>query len=184
MSHLSDSDAAIEQLLAKQALHELVTGYSRAVDRLDLAAFVELFHADAVIDSGVVRGAPAYFAQEFDHWVRGHARILFHAVTNEWFRIDGERAIGESYVLAVVRLRGDSGERDMLTVGRYLDRFELRELRWKFSERRFVLDHNITLTDGGAPLIEAAAADGLRGTFGTLDPIYRFWGHPERPGPR
>jgi len=41
----------IRDLLAKQELAELCAAYSRAVDRLDEAALVDLFHADAVIDT-------------------------------------------------------------------------------------------------------------------------------------
>jgi SnoaL-like domain len=167
--------ARIEDLIAKQELHELCAGYSRAVDRLDEAAFVELCHADAVIDSGVLRGAPEYFAREFGRWVREHARVISHAVTNEWFLVEGSHAIGESYVIAVSRLRGEPAETDYLTVGRYFDRFERRDGRWKFSERRFVLDHSVKLGTATEPLAELAKPGDGRGAFAPNDPIYRFW---------
>jgi hypothetical protein len=170
--------AQIEGLIAKQELHELCAGYSRAVDRLDEAAFVELCHSDAVIDSGVLRGAPDYFARGFTRWVREHARVISHAVTNEWFLIDGRRAIGESYVIAVSRLRGEPLETDFLTFGRYFDRFEQRDGRWKFSERRFVLDHSVRLASTVEPLAEPAEPGDGRGAFAPHDPIYRFW--PQR----
>jgi hypothetical protein len=170
-----DLIAEIERLLAKQALHELNTAYSRAVDRLDEPALVDLFHSDAIIDSGVLRGTPAYFAREFALWVRRNARIISHAVTNEWFSIDGPRAIGESYVVALIRLRDDTGESDVLTVGRYFDRFEYRDNRWRFWERRFVLDHSVTLSAGAAPLPDPGPPSDGRGAFAPHDPIYRFW---------
>ena len=168
----------IEHLVAKQELHELCVGYSRAVDRLDEAALVELCHSDAVIDSGVLRGAPDYFAREFSRWVRAYARVICHAVTNEWFLIDGLHAIGESYVIALSRLRGEPLESDVLTFGRYFDRFEQRDGRWKFSERRFVLDHSVKLASTAEPLAESAGSGDGRGAFAPHDPIYRFW--PQR----
>ena len=106
--------------------------------------------------------------------MRPHSRLVFHAVTNEWFRIDGDEAIGESYVIAVRRLRAQSGERDTLTVGRYFARFERRSNRWKFIERRFVLDHYIAGHDD-APLPDSWAQGDGRGAFAPHDPIYRFW---------
>ena len=165
----------LEALLAKQALHELNTAYSRSVDRLDEAAFVALFHVDAIVDSGVLRGEPVYFAREFARWIRRHGRVTSHAITNEWFQIDGDRAVGESYVVAIARLRGDPKESDVLTFGRYFDRFERRDGAWKFAERRFVLDHSVTLSTSAEPLPEPTAPSDGRGAFAPDDPIYRFW---------
>ena len=176
MSSSGVAQRELEQLLAKQTLHELLTAFSRGVDRLDEAALVELFHPDAVIDSGVIRGDPKHFASEFVRWVRLHARLVFHAVTNEWFQVDGPNAIGESYVVAVSRLRGDPGESDVLTVGRYFDRFERREKVWKFIERLFVLDHSMFQTANSEPLPERDLPSEGRGAFAPHDPIYRFWG--------
>jgi len=171
----SDPDR-MRELLAKQDLAELCAAYSRAVDRLDEAAFVELFHPDAVIDSGVLRGDPSHFAREFSAWVRARARVIFHALCQHWFVVDGESARGESYVLAVARLIEPEGrERDVLTAGRYLDRFERRKGRWRFLERRFVVDHSVARgrTEPALP-VPPEGADG-HGCFGAADPVFSFW---------
>lgn len=170
------AEVGVRVLLAKQDLAELCAAYSRAVDRLDEAAFVELFHPDAVIDSGVLRGDPAYFAREFAAWVRSRARVIFHALCQQWFVVDGNAARGESYVLAVARLfEADGQERDVLTAGRYLDRFECREGRWRFLERRFVVDHSVARSQAEPAM--PAPPDGTegRGCFGPADPVFRFW---------
>jgi SnoaL-like domain len=150
MDTSSHRQSEIEGLLTKQTLHELVAAYSHAVDRLDEAAFLELFHGDAIIDSGVLRGEPLDFMRGFTEWIRVNAIVTSHAVTNEWFRIDGSQAVGESYVTALSRLRGEPADHDVLAVGRYFDRFERRDGKWKFSERRFVLDHTVTLAPATA----------------------------------
>jgi hypothetical protein len=169
------TSADVEQLLAKMALHELNTGYCRAVDRVDEAAFVALFHPDAIVDSGVLRGSPAEFAPRFANWIRTRGRVTSHAVSNEWYVVDGDRAVGETYVVAVARLISDPGEKDTLTVGRYFDRFERRDGVWKFSERRFVMDHTLTLADGLPPLPADNPADETHGHLAPHDPICRFW---------
>jgi hypothetical protein len=177
-----DLRAEVELLVAKQALHELNTAYCRAVDRLDGTALVDLFCSTGMIDSGVLRGPPVYFAHEFAIWVRRNARVIFHAITNEWFAIDGPRAIGESYVLALSRLRTKTGESDVLTAGRYLDRFEYSDTRWRFSARRFVLDHSTTLSAGESAQPEPGQIGDGRGCFAPHDPVYQFWEqlHPRR----
>jgi hypothetical protein len=138
----------LEQLLIKQTLHELVARFSRAADRLDAPAMQALFHPDAHIDSGVLQGPPEYFAVEFVRWVGQNARLIFHAVSSELFEIDGTKASGESYMMAISRInatpQSSDADLDVLTAGRYLDRFEQRDGRWKFTERRFVLDYSIS----------------------------------------
>jgi hypothetical protein len=139
---------AIEQLLIKQALHELNAKFSRAADRLDAPAMQALFHPDAHIDSGVLQGPPDYFAPEFVRWVRQNARVTFHSVSSELFEIEGTKASGESYMMALSRLNATpespAVDLDVLTAGRYLDRFEQREGCWKFTQRRFILDYSIS----------------------------------------
>lgn len=138
----------LEILLIKQALHELNARFSRAADRLDAPAMQALFHPDAHIDSGVLQGPPEYFATEFVRWVKQNARVIFHSVSSELFEIEGTRASGETYMMAISRLNStpqSSGtDLDVLTAGRYLDRFEQRDGCWKFTERRFILDYSIS----------------------------------------
>jgi hypothetical protein len=166
----------LQALLAKQDLAELNAAYSRAVDRLDEQALVDLFHPDAFVDSGVLHGDPRYFAREFVKWVRTHARVVSHSVCQQWFDVDGDVARGETYVLAVARLKEKGGtERDVLTAGRYLDRYARRDGRWRFLERRFVVDHSVA-HGSSAPAATGAdtPAEG-RGCFGSADPVYRLW---------
>jgi hypothetical protein len=138
----------LEQLLIKQTLHELTARFSRAADRLDASAMEALFHPDAHIDSGVLRGPPAYFAPEFVRWVRRNARVVFHSVSSGVFEIEGTKASGESYVMAISRLNAtpesSGADSDVLTVGRYMDRFEQRAGQWKFTQKCFVLDYSIS----------------------------------------
>ncbi|HVO46823.1 MAG TPA: nuclear transport factor 2 family protein [Steroidobacteraceae bacterium] len=138
----------LEELLIKQRLHELVVEYSSAADRCDEAALRELFHPDGLMDSGVLRGTPEFFAREFAKWVHSFARVTFHAVTNQRFHVSGTEATGEAYVVAVAQLiePGEDGKpagRDVLTFGRYIDRFQERQGVWKFLERRFELRHQM-----------------------------------------
>ncbi len=152
----------VEELLIKQELHELVADYSRAVDTCDESALRALFHQDGVIDSGVLRAEPERFARLYVEWVRRNASVVFHAVTNVRFRVTGREATGECYVLAVSRVRADAAEahaateateRDVLTAGRYLDRFQERDGAWKFLERRFVPVHALSWVSGGSELL-------------------------------
>jgi len=166
--------SALEQLVSKQALSELVAAYSRAADRCDEDALAALFHPGSEIDSGVIRAEARQFAHEFVAWVREHSAGLSHAVCSSWFELRGDAAVGETYVVALCRFVEKHGGGQALTFGRYLDRFERRDGRWKFSERRFVVDG-----DGRLPVDASSSSRSNR--FKPHDPIYALWSQLQNP---
>jgi hypothetical protein len=165
----------LDELLAKQSLHELMAAYCRAVDRADEKALRDLFHPEAIVEGGVVNGAAAAFASGVASWLRSNAPVAFHTITNEYFEVSGDHAIGECYVLAINTTRGDAGDTDTITAGRYLDRFERRGGQWKFIEHTFVMDSNIN-QPGSAVFDDAIHPPGrMRGAYSPDDPSAAFW---------
>jgi hypothetical protein len=163
-------DADIDVVLSKQALHELCMAYARGVDRADPTLLASLFHEDSSVISGVINASGPQFAREITAFVRGNLERCFHSVANMWFEIDGDGAVGESYVIAVATAGGN----DVMTGGRYIDAFERRNGKWKFKSRSFVIDWSSTQPTshetGGM-----YAALTTRGSYGTSDPVYSFW---------
>lgn len=170
MSANAISDEAIDQALSRQALHDLSMAYARAADRADAELMESLFHEDATVISGVVNGDGKRFARDIVAFVRANLERGFHSVANEWYEIKGDKAIGESYVIAMVTAGGN----DIMTGGRYIDSFERRTGVWKFKSRNFVVDwtttHPTTFESGGM-----YSALPTRGRFGKEDPVYAFW---------
>jgi len=123
----------------------------------------------------MINGDARYFAREVPKWLRANARLVFHTITNEWFVVDGDRAAGESYVLALSTTRGDKGDLDTITGGRYLDRFERRNGTWKFIERTFVMDSNINQASTAVYDDAMHPPSEARGAYKPDDPSYRFW---------
>ena len=168
---------ALDELLAKQRLTELIAAYSRAADRADEQLLASLFHPDAVCDSGVIRAQGPEFARRFVVWAHEYAAVLSHCACSSWFDIDGDRAIGETYVLAMCRLNQRHGGSQSLVAGRYLDGFERRAGEWRFSSRRFVVDCEQPPREASAAeaMQPEAEATPLRGGFKPADPIFQFW---------
>ena len=130
----------IRELLDKQALHELVLRYCRAVDRADEELLLSCYHPDAFDDHGSFRGGPAEFAEH----LRGgtlnpeiQVGPVQHALTNAVFEVRGDVAYGESYVEVRRTLADGRLERAM---GRYVDRFERRDGEWRIAHRRVLLE--------------------------------------------
>jgi hypothetical protein len=163
-------DADVDRVLSKQALHELCMAYARGVDRGDVGLLSSLFHDDSSVISGIVNGSGPEFSRRIVEFVRTNLERCFHSVANTWFEIDGDGAVGESYVIAVATAGGN----DVMTGGRYIDAFERRGGIWKFKSRSFVMDWSSTQptsyqTDG------MYASLTTRGCFGKDDPVYQHW---------
>lgn len=172
-----ESATALDELLTKQRLTELVAAYSRAADRADEQLLASLFHSGAICDSGVIRAEGQEFARRFVAWTHEYAAALAHCVCSSWFELRDDTAIGETYVLAMCQLNERHGAAQSLVAGRYLDRFARRDGEWKFTERRFVVDcaqvsPNEQSGDAMTPQTDATP---LRGGFKPADPIFQFW---------
>jgi hypothetical protein len=166
------SEELIDSVLVRQELRELGLGYCRGVDRADEALLSGLFHPDAIVITGLVNDNGRSFPATMARYVREKLKRPFHSVSNDWYEIAGDRAHGESYVLAAFSRSVDGQERDSLVGGRFIDRFERRDGAWRFSQRTFVLDWSLDspptgVYDGG--MYQQLT---LRGGFKPDDPIY------------
>ncbi|HET8612859.1 MAG TPA: nuclear transport factor 2 family protein [Sphingomonas sp.] len=163
----------IEEAIAKQALHDLVVTYARGVDRGDEALLASVFHPDSQVITGVVDASGPDYARDIVAWVRGNVRSCAHTVSNEYYEVAGDRAVGEVYVLAHMVSAGDDPQ-ETFTGGRYLDRFEKRDGAWRIAERSFIYDWSMTrpLTREETGMYEQLPT---RGGFTPDDPSVAFW---------
>ena len=135
-------EAALCELLDKQACVELVYRLARAVDRCDDALLRSLFHPDATDDHGVFHGTASDFADWVMPVLEGMRRTQ-HMIGNVLIVVEGDRALGESYFIAHHHLPQESGpDVFMVAAGRYLDRFERREGAWRIAHRQAAYDWN------------------------------------------
>jgi hypothetical protein len=164
-------EAALEILFAKQAITEALYEYCRAMDRIDEAATLAVWHPDATCNYSSTEGAPDVLFR--DYLVGStRARASFanhsHQITNVLTHITGERAVSEAYFTASLQSRPEAGMvTEHLWRGRYLDRWVRYEGRWVISRRQVVFDSytpivfdaahhegkplELSLRDGGDP---------------------------------
>ena len=162
---------------AKSEIFDLIVAESRAVDRADEALQRSLWHPGATVDLGAIFQGTA---DEFCDWILGVVRSavrMSHSVSNQWIRVDGTRAVAETYVIALDTRAGDDGDVDTLSGGRYLDRFEAIGGAWKFTHRTFVHDWQMEQpsTDQQDDPDGMYAALRTRGGHYPDDPVYAFW---------
>lgn len=170
MTATPNREAALEAALARAEIHDLLMAYARGVDRADEALLASIFTDDSTVISGVVNGSGAAFARDITAFVRTNLEMCFHSVANEWIDVRGDEAVGEHYVIAQMVQAGT----EVLTGGRYIDRYQRRDGKWLIHSRTFVADwnhsHPSTMERDG--FYEALTN---RGCFGPSDPVYAYW---------
>lgn len=161
-----DREAAIDELLAKEALRDLAMRYSRAIDRRDMELLRSVYHADAVDEHGTV------FKGTVDEFIAAQSTLMAdfeitaHHIANMSYRIDGDRADGELYFTAYHRTRGEAPQ-NIIVHGRYLDNYERRQGVWKIANRWLAWDSFIVL-DAAAELPQLRALGAGAGTVDDL----------------
>lgn len=141
-------DAALQELLDKQAIADVLQRYSRTLDWLDDAGQAGCFWPDAPIDYGFFTGTAADFipvvmaieraSQRRWHFLSAPA-IRFHSA---------DRASVECYGMATgIRQQDDGSWSGGLYGGRYLDEFERRGQEWRIARRQYIMDWKTPLDD-------------------------------------
>jgi len=140
--------------------------YCRGVDRGDKELIKSAYHADGRDERGAAKGPPADFANEVVDRMDKSGTVGQHHITNVYLEIDGDRAIGETYFMALVP---ETGASLRYSFGRYLDTFERRNGAWKIKERKVVLD--FIPTDENGKMADRLKPF-LRGARGPADPSH------------
>lgn len=136
------TDEMLRELLAKERLHELEMAYCRGVDRRDAALLRSIFFEDAIEEHGDMYSGRA---TEFADWVfrdfLPKYELTTHYVLNEWYRVDGDKAEGETHRLSYHRERAaDGSATEAIAACRTFNRYECRDGVWKISYRSVVRD--------------------------------------------
>jgi hypothetical protein len=146
-------DAALQELVAKQAIAEVVARYSRTLDWLDDEGQASCYWPDAAIDYGFFVGTAEAFVPVVMAIERRSAR-RWHMLNGLIVKLDGPaHASAECYGIATgIREEGGAWSGNMYG-GRYLDEFEKRGGEWRISSRRYILDwsHPLPNQPGAVP---------------------------------
>lgn len=175
------TDAALPEglqpLLDRQQIEDVLTRYSRAVDRADIDLLKTCYHDDATEDhAGVFTGT----ARDYVDQIAGilpRAGIMNHMVMNVLVEFaEANAALVEAYILTFARMKKDGEKFDTLTLARSVDRFEKRSGRWAISARRlcFEWNHEMPMLENwGRGLMVADPTALVRGAKRPHDILYR-----------
>jgi hypothetical protein len=147
---MSEIPTDLQRLADRIAIQETLYRYARGIDRRNWDFLASAFHPGASIHQGDFKGS---IEEMIDSVKARHAAIeqSAHMMTNILVEFDGpDGAVVETYYLAYLRndalpaivrtaLIGggapETGKIDMRSLGRYIDRFERRDGRWRIAKR-------------------------------------------------
>ncbi|WP_417207927.1 nuclear transport factor 2 family protein [Antarctobacter sp.] len=124
-----------------EEIRQAMYAYARGVDRADAALFEAAFHDDAYDDHGNFRGDKAQTVATLRRSGQNpEVKASMHHIGNILIDLEGNFANVESYFVAYQRREVGDRTYTRSRAGRYLDRFEKRDGRWRVLRRRVVDD--------------------------------------------
>jgi SnoaL-like protein len=164
--------SALEELLAKQSITEVIYGYCRGLDRMDRSLAVATWHDGGTADYGpIFEGTGAAFVD----WAwKAHEAFVAHShqVTNILIDVDlaNDTAVSESYVTVALRTpEHDGASADVVGRGRYVDRWSRRAGRWAVDHRQYLDDFGALYPVASNEISDRSGSTGRRGPD---DPSY------------
>jgi hypothetical protein len=151
---VTNTDRALQELLDKQAIREVMNRYCRGVDRRDPDMIASAYHPDAYDDHCGWEFSGETVGPGIAQWMSDVTLMTSHQITNITVAIDGDFAGAESYYTETHILKPVDGATECtkgITVGRYVDRLERRDGEWRIIHRRVVSE-----TTSELPYDEAA----------------------------
>jgi len=137
------------ELADRQAITDCMYLYARGVDRSDADLLAEAFWEDGQVVGELYSGGVAEFiAFSVSGGLKNWDRMM-HMITNAIIRIEGDRAVAESYFYGYHVGNAGSPSGDLIISGRYLDRFEKRDDEWRISEKTILFEWYREYPDNG-----------------------------------
>lgn len=129
-------EARLEELEARQAIHELLMNYGRTIDTRDFEAFARLFTADAEYGGGTLQfKGPAAIRERLETSLK--ARPMpgrdWHFLMNETVTLHGDEATAVS--LGAFFVRGEGNKLESNSIAIYTDHLVRQDGVWKFKRR-------------------------------------------------
>ncbi|WP_066969025.1 nuclear transport factor 2 family protein [Rhizorhabdus dicambivorans] len=131
-------DIAVEELLDREKIRHNLARYSRGMDRQDADLIASTYWPEGWDDHGMI-------AADGRAWADGMKPMwptlkMGHMLGQSCIEIHGNFANCETYFFAYHRMGEGTATRDVHLGGRYADRLEKREGKWKFIHRVAIYD--------------------------------------------
>ena len=143
MTQVHEVTPAIQALLDKQALTDLIGELSSAVDRGDHDRIVSCYAEESFDDHGFFKGPGHEFADLIGSLNSVEGIVNHHLLGQSIFDLRGDEAYGETFFIFHAIMEGNVES----AFGRYVDYFRRIDSQWKVVYRRVLPDHTLSVDD-------------------------------------
>ncbi|HVY83676.1 MAG TPA: nuclear transport factor 2 family protein [Caulobacterales bacterium] len=168
-------DAALQRLLDKQTIAEILYRRARAGDRADAELAHSCYHPGATERHGEFDGLATDFIDVVSFTKpkpNSPIKGMFHLITNMLIEFaDDTHAFCESYHVAWCQMTNGT---DAAIGGRYFDKFERRDGRWAIAHRDVIFDWSRVDPETEKFWDKHPAKPFLFGKRGADDPLYQY----------
>ena len=163
MATVAISDRAIQQLIDREAIRDLVLCYSRAIDRKDIELLRDLYTEDATDSHGDSFDGPADAYCKFIEGSLPYMQYSGHHACNHMISTEGDEGNGEVYALCYHYIpdQANPGQwlEDFMCV-RYIDNYRrCSDGKWRFSKRVVTYDFHTVRPFDGSGLLGSSPVD-------------------------
>lgn len=138
MSDVAQLQRDVQYLLDRTAIADCIAAHARGCDRHDVGLLTGTYHDDGLDIHGATVNAGPHFAAWANAVHAATSQNHLHNITTQSCEIDGDEAHAESYVL-VTLLTPDSSIATVMC-GRYVDRLQRRDGRWRIAVRHATVE--------------------------------------------
>lgn len=139
MDKQPNRDPAVQAMLDRHEINEVLLRYCRACDQADEALLRFVFHPDASVEYEGLTAGPVREAIPNMLRMRARFALTMHVLSNVSIEVEASTARSESYVMAHHRFRRDGAQYEWVAGGRYLDRHEKRGGAWAIAHRQTLI---------------------------------------------
>jgi len=104
---MADRDAEIDDLIARRDIYDVLTRYSRALDRADVELMKTVYWPDGIDNHGVFNGNAAEFAEFIVREIQNWFEVTMHGLMNVHMGIKADVACTETYLFAYHKIRAE-----------------------------------------------------------------------------
>ncbi len=140
-------DPQLQEIIDHHEIRKVLTLYCHACDRGDAGLMASVYAGeDSFDDHGLVRASGPEYAVRMTANILERTDAVWHVLGQSMIKVDGDIAGVETFFLGFMRLKPVDGVSKLNQLaGRFVDKLERIEGRWKIKHRTCVRDTSITL---------------------------------------
>jgi len=141
-----DMNQRLQEVVDHYEITQTLKEYCHGCDRCDEQRMGSVYLEDSFDDHGNFKAPGPQFASLMTAEILAKTRSLFHMLGQSSIKVDGDKAGAETYFFAVSRdTRADGVEMCNQLGGRFIDKLERHDGRWRIKHRVAVRDWGISL---------------------------------------